>query len=113
MVSTQQNLTLHLSRTSAIIKQHINTPLVHPLNVMIPKHVLVPHCVHSFIVNVNPSFPATTVSVRVQHVDCIVPACCRLAMMVKYPIELVLHRFRRFPGNGCHDFWTDSATNDS
>ena len=113
MVSTQQNLTLYLSKSSATIKQHISTPLVHPLIVTVPKHVLVPHRAHSFIVNVQPNFPATAISARVQHVDCIVPACCRLAMMVKHPIELVAHRLRKFPGNRCHDFWTDSARNDS
>ena len=64
MDSTQQNLTLYLSRTSATIKQHISTPLVHPLIVMVPKHVLVMHRAHCFIVNVQPSFPTITVPVR-------------------------------------------------
>jgi hypothetical protein len=80
---------------------------------MAPKHVLVPHRGHSFIVNALPSFPNTAVSVRVEHVDRIVPADDGVAMMIKYPIELVVPWLSRFPGNGCHDFWTGRATRDS
>jgi hypothetical protein len=72
---------------------------------MPPKHFLMPHHAHSFIVNVQPSFSTTTAPVRVEHVDRIVPAACGLAAMVKHPIELVVHRLHRFPGNGCHGFW--------
>ena len=97
----------------ATIKQHISTPLVHPLIVMLPKHLLVPHRAHSFIVNVQPSFPTTAVSVRVEHVDRIVPVACRLAAVVEHAIELVVHWLRRFPGNRRHDFWTDRAKRDS
>jgi hypothetical protein len=105
---------LSASRGSATVKQHISavTLVVHPLTVMASKDVLVPHRTHSFIVNVQPSFRIIAVSVRVEHIDRIVPAICRLAVVVKNPIQLVMHRFRRFPGNGCHDFWTDQATKD-
>jgi hypothetical protein len=95
---------LYLSRSSATIKQHISTPIVHPLIDMLSKHVIVPHRAHSFIVNVQPNFFTTAVSVRVEHVGRIVPASRRLAVVIKHPIELVVHRLRRFPGNGCHDF---------
>jgi hypothetical protein len=80
---------------------------------MASKHVLVPHRIHSFIVNAQPSFFTTGVSARVEHVDGIVPAVCGPAVVVKHPIELVAHRFRRIPGNGCHYFWTNKATKDS
>jgi hypothetical protein len=79
---------------------------------MAPKHVLMPHLLHSFIINVQPTFPTVAVSVRVEHVDRIVSAVCGLAVVVKYPIQLVVSRLR-FPSNGCHDFWTDRATRDS
>jgi hypothetical protein len=55
-----------------MIKQHISTPVVPPLIVMALKHVLMPHRAHIFIVNVQPRLPAA-VSVRVEHVDRIVP----------------------------------------
>jgi hypothetical protein len=66
----------------AAINQHIGTPVVYPLVVMAPKHVLVPHRANNFIVNVKPNFPATAVSVRVEHVDRIVPAARELAVVV-------------------------------
>jgi hypothetical protein len=96
--------------SSATIKQHISTPLVHPLIVMAPKHILMSHRAHSLVVDVHPSIPTTDVSVRVEHVHNIVPVACRVSIVVKYPIELVVRRLRRFPGN---DVWTDQATNDS
>ena len=68
-----------------------------------------PHRVHGFIVNVQLTF-LTTVSVWVEYVDCIVPAACGLPVVVQYSVELVVHRLRRFPGNGRHDFWTNRAT---
>jgi hypothetical protein len=77
---------------------------------MAPKYVLFPHCAHSFIVNVQPNFLTTAVSVQVEHVDRIVPTASRLAVVVKYPIELVMHWLHRFPGKGRHDIWTDNAT---
>ena len=63
---------------------------------MLSKHDLVPNRTYSFIVNVQPNFFTTAVSVRVEHVDRIVPVACRLAVVVKHPIELVVHRLRRF-----------------
>jgi hypothetical protein len=80
---------------------------------MASKHVLVPHCTYGFIVDVQPSFLTIAVSVLVEHVDRIVPGVCRLTVVVKYPTELVVYRLRRFPGNWCHDFWTDQATKSS
>jgi hypothetical protein len=80
---------------------------------MAPKHVLVPHRAHSFIVNVQPISSTAAVSVRVEHVDRIVSAACGLAVVVKHPIKLVVHRLRIFPGSGCHDFWNDRAAKDS
>jgi hypothetical protein len=91
-----------LRDSCATIKQHISTPVIHPF---IAKHILGPHSAHSFIVNVQPSF-LTTVSVWVEHIDRIVPGAWGLAVVVKHPIQHVVHRLRRFPGNGCHDFWT-------
>jgi hypothetical protein len=55
-----------------------------------PKHVLVLHRALNLIVNVQPSFPTTTVFARVEHVDRIVSAARGLAVMVEYPIELVV-----------------------
>ena len=92
---------------SVAIKQHINTPVVHPLVFLSPKHVLVSHHAHSVVVNVQPNFCITAVSILVKNVDRIVSAACRLAVMIEYTMKLVLHRLRRFPGDGCHDFWTD------
>jgi hypothetical protein len=98
---------LCLSRSNATIKQHISTPVVHSLIVVASKHVLVSHCAYSFVVNVQPSFPAITASVRVEHVDTIVPIACGPAVMVKHPIKLVEHQLRGFPGNGCHHFYKE------
>lgn len=79
--------------------------------VLAPKHLLVLHSAHSFMANVQPCF------VRVEHIDRIVPAARRLALrlaaVVKYTIELVVHWFRRFPRNGCHDVWTDRTMRES
>jgi hypothetical protein len=80
---------------------------------MAPKYVLVPHRVNVFIVNVQPSFPATTVPVRVQHIDCIVPVACGPPVVVKYSIEFIVHRLRKFTGNGGYYFWTNRAGKDS
>ena len=54
---------------------------------MAPKHIIVPHRAHSFIVNVQPTFPTTAVSVWVKHVDHIVSAACGLAVVVKNTME--------------------------
>jgi hypothetical protein len=80
---------------------------------MAPKHVLVLHRAHTFIANVEPSFPITALAVWVVHVDRKVTAACGLTVVVKNSIELVVRRLRRFSGNGCHMFWTDRATRDS
>jgi hypothetical protein len=87
-----------LSRRNATIKQHIYTPAVHSLVVMAPKHVLVPHRAHSFIVDVQPRFHTATVSILVEHVDRIVTAAWGLAVVVKHPMKLIVHGLRRFPG---------------
>jgi hypothetical protein len=34
-------------------------------------------------------------------------------VVVKHPMQLVVHRLHGLPGNGCHDFWTNQATKDS
>jgi len=107
------NRSLCLSRRSATIKQHISTLFVHSLIVMASKYVLVLHCDHTFIVNVEPSFLTTAASVRVEHVDGVAPAACGLAVVVKHSIQLVVHRLCRFPGNGCQDFWTNQAMKNS
>jgi hypothetical protein len=75
---------------------------------MAPKHVLVPHYTHSLIVNAQPGFPTSAVSVRVEHVNRIVPATRGLAVVVKHPMKLIVNRLSRFPSNGCHDFWIAS-----
>jgi hypothetical protein len=95
--------------SSATIKQRTSTPVFHPLVVMVPKYMLVPHRAHNFIVNVRLSFPTTVarVSVWVENVDRIVPAACGPAVAVKHATELVVRRLRRFPSNRCHDFWID------
>ena len=82
---------------------------------MIPKYILVLYRAHGFIIDVQPSFPtiAVRVSVPVEHVDRIVPAACGLAVVVENPMELVLRQLHGFPGNGCHDFWTNQVTSDS
>jgi hypothetical protein len=74
------------SRSGATIKQHIGTPVVHPLIAMTPKHLLVPHSSHSFVVNVQPTFLIIVVFVRVEHINCIVPADCGLPVVVKHSI---------------------------
>ena len=71
---------------------------------MAPKYVLVSHRTYSVIINMQPSFAAL-----VEHVDGIVSAACGLAVVVKHPTELIVRRLRRFPRNGCHEFWTDRA----
>jgi hypothetical protein len=76
---------------------------------MPPKHFFVPHHAHSFIVNVQPSFPTIAAFIPVEDVDRIMSACCGLAVVVKHPIELVIRRLRRFFNNGRHDFRTDSG----
>ena len=88
----------------ATIKQHISTPVVHLLFLVLPENVPVLHSAYSFIVNMQPSFPTTAVSVRVQHVDRIVSTACGLAVVVEHPIQLVVRRLHKFPRNGCHDF---------
>jgi hypothetical protein len=65
-----------------------------------------PHRAHSFIVDVQPTFPIISVSVRVEYVDRIMPISRGLAVVVKHPIQLVMHRLQGFPGNWCHDVWT-------
>ena len=95
------------SRSSTTIKQHISTPIVNLFVAMRSKHVLMPHHPHSFIVNVQPTVPTTAVFIRVEHIDRIVPAARRLAVVVEHPIKLVASRLRRFPGNGCHGFCTE------
>ena len=85
--------------------------VVPPFIGMVPRRVIM---LHRFIVNVQPSFPTTTVSIWMEHVDRIMPTAYGFAVVVKHPIELVVRsRLRRFPRNGCHDFWTDRATRDS
>ena len=79
---------------------------------MATKHVLVPHCAHSFTINVQPTFPTIAVSVLMEHVDRIVSVACGLAVVVKHTIQLVARRLCRIPGYGCHDFWTDRVTSD-
>jgi hypothetical protein len=71
---------------------------------MAPKHVLVPHRLHRFIINMQPTFPTTAVSVLVEYVDRIVPTTCGLAMVIEHPMELVVNWLRRFPGDRCHGF---------
>jgi hypothetical protein len=63
---------------------------------MRPKHVLVPHRPHSFVVDVQPSFPTTTVFILEEHIDRIISAARGLAVVVKHPMKLVTHRLRRF-----------------
>jgi hypothetical protein len=77
---------------------------------MAPKHVLVPHRAHRFIIDVqaSPSLLAPG-----EHVDRKVPTTCGLAVVVKYPIELVLYRIHKFPDNRSHGFWTERATRSS
>jgi hypothetical protein len=74
------------------------------------KHVLVPHRAHSFIINVQPCFSSTAVSVRVEHVDRIVPAVCGPTVVVKHPMKFIVHRLRRFTHIRYHDVWTDRGT---
>ena len=80
---------------------------------MAPKHVLMLHHLHDFIVNVQPRFPAAAVPITVKHVDRVVPTACRLAAMVKYPMKLVVYLLRRLSRYGCHDLWTDREMSDS
>jgi hypothetical protein len=49
---------------------------------MTPKYVLVPHSTNSFIFNVQPSLPTTTVSVWMEHVESIVPAASGFAVVI-------------------------------
>ena len=110
--SRQRDKSLCLNKSSATINQYISTPVVHPLIVMATKHILMSYCTHCSIVDVQPSVPTTALSVRVEHVDSIVPtATGGLAAVVEHPIELVtwgLHR-NRFSGHRCHGFWNDRA----
>ena len=80
--------------------KHTGRPPAHRIA---PKHVFVPHHAHSFIIDVQPTFPTTAVFVWVKHVDRIVSAACGLPVVIKHPIQLVVHRLRRCPGNGCRD----------
>ena len=96
--------------SGATIKEQISTPVVRPLIVVTPKHVLVPHRAHRFIIDVQPGFAAATatalraaISVRVQHIERIVPAACGHAMMVEHAIERVARRLCESSGSRCHD----------
>ena len=110
VVERKNNGSSRLYGGCATIKQHISTPVVRSLVVAAPKYVLLPHRAHSFIVNVQPTLPTTAISVRVEHVNTIVPAACKRAVVVKYPTEPIVRWLRRIPGNGSHDFWTDGTT---
>jgi hypothetical protein len=76
------------------------------------KYIVVTQRAHNSVVNVQPSPLSIAVSVLVEYVDRIVPAACGFAVVVKHPIELVVHLLHRFPSNRCDDFWTDRATGD-
>ena len=101
-----------LGRSNEAIKQHINIPVIHPVIFLPPKHVLVSHSAHSFVVYVQPTFPITAVSILVKNVDRIASAGRGLAVVVKYPIKLVAQRVRKFPGGRYHDFWIDRYMSD-
>ena len=75
---------------SAIIKEKVSAPLVSQPPNMVPKHVLMSHRAHCFIIDVQPNFPCVAVSVRVKDVDIIVPTACRFSVMVEHSIELVM-----------------------
>jgi hypothetical protein len=78
-----------------MIKQKISTSLVSsPLRTIFPEHVPMLHRAHCFIINVQPNFPCVAVSVLVENIHRIVPAACRLAVMVKHSIELVMRGLR-------------------
>ena len=64
------------------MKQRIS---VLSLIIMTPKHVLVPDCAHSFIIEVQLSFPTVAVSIPVKHVDHIVPTARGLTTVVEHP----------------------------
>ena len=55
-----------------------------------PEHVLMSHRFHYFIIDMQPNFPCAAVSVLGKNIDCIMPATCRFAVMVKDSIELVM-----------------------
>jgi hypothetical protein len=88
--------------SSATIKQQTSTPVIHRLIAMPPKDVLVPCSTHSLVINVQPTFPTTALSVLVKNVDRIVPTT-RPTTMIEHPMELVVRRLHGFPGSGCHD----------
>jgi hypothetical protein len=67
----------------------------------------VSHRAHTFIINVQPTFSITPVSILVKNVDRMVSTACGIAVVIKYPIKLVVHRLGRFPGGRYHDFWID------
>ena len=98
-------LCLSRPKSSATIKQHINTQVVHLLIAVAPKQVLVPLCAHDFIVDARPSFLNSAVSIPVEHIDHIVPVACALAVVVKHLMALVVRWLRRFPRYGCYNFW--------
>ena len=54
------------------------------LIVMSPKHVLMPHHTHRFVVNVQPNHSIATACVRMEHVDCIMPVTCGCAVVVEH-----------------------------
>jgi len=66
-----------------MVKEHTGTPRAFPHFVVHWELIIEAHLIHSFIVDVQPSFPAT-IPVRVEHVDCIVSAACGLAMVVEH-----------------------------
>ena len=86
--------------------------MVNLLISMTPKHVLVSHRAHGFIINMEPIFPNTAVTIPAEHVDSIMPVFCGLAEVVEHTKEFVVRRLRRFPGNRCNDFWTDPTAKD-
>jgi hypothetical protein len=87
----------------ATIKQHISTPVVPPLIVHGPQtrpRAALCSRLHRQCAAKLPHYRC----LRLEHVDSIVSVACGLAVVVKHPMKFVVHRLRRFPRNGHHDF---------
>ena len=67
---------------------------------MPPEHVLMSHCAHYFIVNVQPNFPCVAVSVLMKNIDRIMSAISRLAVMIEHPTKRIMRRIRGLPTVG-------------
>ena len=102
--------------SSASIKEQIGTTIVTAfLAVTTSKHVLVPHCAHRLVVNVQPCLTAATATtpgdpsttgtatgIRVKHIEGVVTSASGHAVVVEHAVEGIASRA---PAGRRHDIY--------